>query len=220
MQSKLIINYLINLKQQTPFSGTFNLVNLSILLAAIIFLGPACDKPEQALEDIVSMADTVEQLPLGEGLAVGATAPEFLLPDADGNTHSLSDYSGQKLVIVFYRFGTWGFCQTQLGELQTGYEDIKAQGAEIIAISADPRILVGLTKQNLNITYLLLSDENKEAIDAYNVIDTGNMSIARPATYIIDQDGRVAWKFLDAKFDTRVSSDQILTELKKLKSPW
>jgi peroxiredoxin len=100
--------------------------------------------------------------------------------------------------------------------LQAGYEDIKAQDTEIIAISADSQTLVDLTRQNLNITYLLLSDENSEAIDAYNVIDTGNMRIARPATYIVDQEGRVAWKFLDVRFDTRVSSDQILTELKKL----
>ena len=100
--------------------------------------------------------------------------------------------------------------------MQTGYEDIKAQNTEIIAISADSQALTGITKQNLGITYLILSDENKAAIDAYNVIDTGNMLIARPATYIIDQDGRIAWKFLDARFDTRVSSDQIVTELKKL----
>ena len=100
--------------------------------------------------------------------------------------------------------------------MQTGYEDIKAQDAEIIAISADSEAFTGLTKQNLKITYLLLSDEKKEAINAYNVIDTGNMRIARPATYIIDQDGRIAWKFLDVRFDTRVSSEQILTELKKL----
>lgn len=100
--------------------------------------------------------------------------------------------------------------------MQTGYEDIKAQDAEIIAISADSQALTGITRQNLGITYLILSDENREAIDAYNVIDTGNMRIARPATYIIDQDGRIAWKFLDARFDTRVSSDQIVTELKKL----
>ena len=106
MQSKLIINYFISLKRKTPFSGTFNLLNLSILFAAIIFWCPACDKPEQTLQDIISQKETVEQLPLGEGLAVGATAPEFSLPDADGNIHSLSNYSGQKLVIVFYRFGT------------------------------------------------------------------------------------------------------------------
>lgn len=106
MQSKLITNYLINPRRETPFSGTFSLVNLSILLAAIIFLCPACDRPEQTLQEIISMQDTVEQLPLGEGLAVGATAPEFSLPDADGSIHSLSDYSRQKLVIVFYRMGT------------------------------------------------------------------------------------------------------------------
>ena len=100
--------------------------------------------------------------------------------------------------------------------MQTGYEAIKAQDAKIIAISADSQALTRITRQNLGITYLLLSDENTEAIDAYNVIDTRNTRIARPATYIIDQDGRVAWKFLDVRFDTRVSAEQILTELKKL----
>ena len=106
MQSKWITPYLINPRRKTPFSGIFSLVNLSILLAAIIFLYPACDDAQQTLQDIVTTQDTVEQLPLGEGLAVGATAPEFALPDADGNVHSLSDYSGQKLVVIFYRMGT------------------------------------------------------------------------------------------------------------------
>ena len=106
MQPKLITNYRINPKLKIPFSGTFSFVNLSILLAAIIFLCPACDKAQQALQDIVSIEDTVEQLPLGEGLAIRATAPGFSLPDAEGNFHKLSDYSGQKLVIVFYRMGT------------------------------------------------------------------------------------------------------------------
>ena len=106
MQSKLIINYLINPKRKTPISGTFSLVNLSILLAAIIFLCPACEDAQQTLQDIMSQGETVEQLSLGEGLAIGATAPEFELPDADGNVHSLSGYSGQKLVVIFYRLGT------------------------------------------------------------------------------------------------------------------
>ena len=106
MQSKLITNYLINPKRKTPFSCAFGFVSLSILLAAIIFLCPACDNAEQVSQVIIAPEDTVEQLPLGEGLATGALAPEFTLPDAQGNSHSLSDYSGQKLVIVFYRTGT------------------------------------------------------------------------------------------------------------------
>lgn len=47
-----------------------------------------------------------DPLPEGEGLAIGATAPEFSLPDADGNIISLSHYAGQKLVIAF--FATYG----------------------------------------------------------------------------------------------------------------
>lgn len=47
-----------------------------------------------------------DPLPEGEGLAIGATAPEFSLPDADGTIHSLSDYAGQKVVLVFYATST------------------------------------------------------------------------------------------------------------------
>ena len=106
MPSKLITNYLINPKWKTSFSAAFSLMNLSILFAAVILFYSACDNAEQTLQDIMSPEETVKQLPLGEGLAIGATAPEFSLPDADGNLHSLSNYSGQKLVIIFYRFGT------------------------------------------------------------------------------------------------------------------
>ena len=217
METKLIAKYPINPKRKTHFSGSWRFINLSILLTTVIFLFSACNAPQQASQVIIqSEEDTIQQLPEGQGLAIGAVAPEFSLPDAKGNTHSLSEYSGQKLIIVFYRTGTWGFCQTQLGELQEGYQDIQAQGAELIAISADHLTLVDSTQQALQITYLLLSDEDTETITAYNVIDITNTDIARPATYVLDTDGRVVWKFLDPKFDTRVSSDQILTELKKL----
>ena len=108
MERKLIENYLINPKRETPFSGSCRFINLfSIVLAAVIFLFSACDTSEQVSQIIDQPEeDTTEQLPEGQGLAIGALAPEFSLPDAEGNTHSLSDYSGQKLVIVFYRTGT------------------------------------------------------------------------------------------------------------------
>ncbi len=107
MESKLIANYPINPKRKTPFSSRCRFLNLSILLTAAVFLFTACNRSEQASQVIVqSEEDTTQQLPEGQGLAIGALAPEFSLPDAKGNTHSLSDYSGQKLVIVFYRTGT------------------------------------------------------------------------------------------------------------------
>ena len=106
MKSKLITNYPINLKRKTAFSSSCRFLNLSILLAAVIFLFLACNRSEQVSQAIFQPEDTTEQLPEGQGLAIGVQAPQFSLIDAKGNTHTLSDYSGQKLVIVFYRTGT------------------------------------------------------------------------------------------------------------------
>ncbi len=100
--------------------------------------------------------------------------------------------------------------------MQTGYEDIRAEGAELIAISSDPLAVVDSTQQALEVTYPLLSDKNSEVIIAYNVRDPGDADIARPATYIIDGGGRVAWKFLDVKTGGRLGPDQIITALKKM----
>ena len=99
--------------------------------------------------------------------------------------------------------------------MQTGYEDIQAEGAALIAISADPLTVVDSTQKTLEITYPLLVDTDKGTITAYNVIDPSDTDIARPATYIINQDGRIVSKFLDT-FGNRTGPDQILAELKEL----
>ena len=68
-------------------------------------------EPEMTVEmepepPMVETTPEPDPLPLGDGLAIGATAPEFSLPDADGTIYSLSDYAGQKLVIAFYATST------------------------------------------------------------------------------------------------------------------
>ena len=100
--------------------------------------------------------------------------------------------------------------------MQEGYEEIQAEGAELIAISADKLLIVGSTQQTMQATYLLLSDEETTTISAYNVVDPSDTDVARPATYIVDESGRIAWKFLDAKVGDRIAPARIVTELKKL----
>ena len=99
--------------------------------------------------------------------------------------------------------------------MQEGYDDIRAEGAELIAISADPIATANSTQQTLQITYLLLSDKDTKTIDAYNVVDPSEIEVARPATYIIDPDGRVVWKYLDTKNGKRIGPDPIVTQLNK-----
>ena len=86
----------------------------------------------------------------------------------------------------------------------------------MIAISVDSPTIVRSTQETLQITYRLLSDENIETIAAYNVLDPIYTNIGRPATYIIDQDGHIAWKSLDTMSGSRTGPEQILTELKKV----
>ena len=104
MQSKLMDNWVTNLR--APFSSKITLAGFSILCAFIIFLCLACDNAERTTHITTAPEDAAEKLPMGEGLDIGAIAPEFTLPDSGGKSHSLSEYRGQKLVIVFYRTGT------------------------------------------------------------------------------------------------------------------
>ena len=100
--------------------------------------------------------------------------------------------------------------------MQEGYDDLQAAGAELIAISADPLTTVDSTQKSLELTYPLLVDTDKGTITAYNVIDPSDTDIARPATYIVDPNGRIAWKLLDAKDGGRIGPERILAALQNL----
>ena len=98
------IKKIVNLR--SPVLGKAGSAGFSVLCAAIIFLSLACGDAERTTNIVTAPEDAAKKLPAGEGLDLGALAPEFSLPDGDGEFHSLSDYRGQKLVIVFYRTGT------------------------------------------------------------------------------------------------------------------
>ncbi|RKU23997.1 hypothetical protein C6503_01900 [Candidatus Poribacteria bacterium] len=98
--------------------------------------------------------------------------------------------------------------------MQDNYAKIQAADAELIAISSDNAGDTKQTVQNHGLKFPVLSDKDKKAITAYNVVDPGNNRIARPAAYIVHKDGTIAWKSLDTKA-ARVPTAEILTELGK-----
>ena len=104
MRSKLIPPWIVNLRPL--FSSEAGLAGFSVLSVFIIIFSLACGNAERTTHVVTAPEDAAKKLPLGEGLDLGAIAPEFSLPDGDGEFHQLSEYRGQKLVIVFYRTGT------------------------------------------------------------------------------------------------------------------
>ena len=110
----------------------------------------------------------------------------------------------------------------QLVELQQNYAAIQAAGAELLVISTDnaamaKNVIEKAKKQrNVEIGFPLLGDPALKIIEAYNARDPLNPRIARPMTYIIDENGVIRWKFLDVRVGNRLKGDRIVAELKSL----
>lgn len=99
--------------------------------------------------------------------------------------------------------------------MQKNYDNIKDKGAEVIAISNDTVDEVKETVEDLRLAFTVLSDDDIEAISAYNVNDPEAPGVAVPSTFIIELDGVIVWKSLDT-VEERVATTRILTELGKL----
>ncbi|HXB13169.1 MAG TPA: peroxiredoxin family protein [Bacteroidia bacterium] len=135
------------------------------------------------------------------GVKPGDTAPDFTLTDQDGNKVSLSEYKGNRHVLIIFIRGDW--CPTCHIMLRT-YEKEKAKFAEknivLIAIGPDP---LGVNKEmvvRLGLDYKLLSDDKNEAAKSYGMMFHSNNpdtkfqeGIPLPAAFLIDINGKVAY---------------------------
>ncbi len=127
-------------------------------------------------------------------IEAGTKAPDFTLPDQDGNDVSLNDFAGRKLVLVFYPLDFSPVCTDQLSIYQEVLEDFKAKGAEIVGISVDSSFAHAAFREKLGITFPLLADFNpKGAVaDSYGALMPA-AGHANRSLVLIDEEGTVAW---------------------------
>lgn len=130
-------------------------------------------------------------------LAIGTQAPEFTLPDKDGNNVSLRDFLGQKVVLYFYPKDSTPGCTRQAQAFRDAFDKFTAAGAVVIGISKDSvkSHLNFATKQEL--PFILLSDTELTTLQAYEVWQEKklygkiSMGVVR-SVYVIDEEGRIA----------------------------
>ena len=129
-------------------------------------------------------------------IEAGAKAPDFSLPDHDGNEVSLSDFAGRKLMLVFYPLDFSPVCTDQLSVYQEVLGEIESKGASLVGISVDSTYCHHAFRKQLNLTMPLLADFNpKGAVcRAYGAwidqVDHANRSLV-----LVDEGGTVRWTF-------------------------
>ena len=149
-------------------------------------------------------------------LETGMKAPDFSLPDKDGNTIRLSDFLGKKVVLYFYPKDNTPGCTRQACAFAASYEQFKAQDIVVIGISKDSAASHLKFAQKYDLPFILLSDPQLQAIQAYGVWQEKklygkvSMGVVR-TTYIIDEQGNIEKVMPKVKPDTNAAD--ILTYL-------
>ncbi len=141
---------------------------------------------------------------------------DFSLQDKDGNTVSLSDFLGKKVVLYFYPKDNTPGCTRQACAFAGLYNEFKKKGVEVIGISKDSVASHVKFAEKYNLPFVLLSDPELSAIKAYGVWQEKrmcgkvSMGVVR-TTFIIDEDGYIQKIMPKVKPDT--NAEEILKEL-------
>ena len=127
-------------------------------------------------------------------LDTGIKAPDFTLPDQNGENHSLSDYAGQKVILYFYPKDMTSGCSKQACAFGELYPHFREKGAVVIGISKDSVASHKKFEEKYGLPFTILSDTEKNVIQAYDVWKEKKtsgkitMGVVR-TTYLIDENG-------------------------------
>ena len=149
-------------------------------------------------------------------LEVGTQAPDFTLPDQNGNRHSLSDYRGKKVILYFYPKDNTPGCTKQVCGFAERYPQFIEKGAVVLGISKDSVASHKKFEEKYGLPFTILSDPELVAIQAYDVWQEKKnygktyMGVVR-TTYLIDEEGKIAKAF--DKVKAADNPEQMLGEL-------
>jgi peroxiredoxin len=183
----------------------------------------------------------LEASPEGKGLKKGEKAPDFTLLDAAGKSVRLSEVLQKgPVILTFYRGGWCPYCNMELRAYQQILEDIHGAGAELIAVSPQTPDGSLSTQEKNELQFHVLSDEGNRTAEAFNLVyrlpdylielykergldvakhnGDDSWSLPTAATYVIAQDGTIAYEYTKADYKDRVEPADLLAEVKKLTS--
>ena len=149
-------------------------------------------------------------------LEVGTKAPDFKLPDQNGQMRTLKEFRGSKVVLYFYPRDMTSGCTKQACAFGDLYPQFQEAGAVVIGVSKDTVASHKKFEEKYGLPFILLSDTDKEVLQAYDVWQEKklygkiSMGVVR-TTYLIDEKGKIAKAF--GKVKAADNPAQMLEEL-------
>lgn len=147
---------------------------------------------------------------------VGQEAPDFRLRGAGGAPYMLSEYRGEKnVLVIFYPLAFSPTCSHQLAEVQAALPRIESADAVVFGVSVDSHYANAAFARALGVGFPLLSDQKRETAAAYGVF-IPEAGYSGRASFLVDKQGRIAWREvseLSGRLDDIPSLEQALTVL-------
>ncbi len=146
-------------------------------------------------------------------LKEGQKAPEFTAADQDGNTISLDQFAGKKVVLYFYPKDDTPGCTAEACDFRDNYQGLKAKDIIVLGVSVDDEKSHQKFAAKHSLPFTLLADTDKKIVEAYGVWGEKNMYGKKymgtnRTTFVIDENGVIA--HIIKKVDTKNSTAQIL----------
>lgn len=228
-------------KKQEPAAGADSAPGLPSLQVKLDSLREASlsRMPLEQMRDWeTGIYEISEMSVMQSALTEGDAAPDFMLPDADGQTVALDSLLADgPVVLVWYRGGWCPYCNLQLHAMQEALPQIEAAGGQLVAISPELPGKAVSTRERHNLSFEVLSDTGlavarqyglvyrlpertidqfKGRIDMaeYNATDSWELPLA--ATYVVDRDGIIRYAFVDADYRKRAEPQDIVNKLQQL----
>ncbi len=149
-------------------------------------------------------------------LTAGQQAPDFTAKDQNGNTVSLTQFRGKKVILYFYPKDNTPGCTAEACDFRDNYQGLIAQGIVVLGVSVDDEQSHQKFITKYGLPFTLLADTDKVIVEAYGVWAEKNnfgkkyMGIVRK-TFVIDEEGVIA-HIID-KVDTKNATAQVLALL-------
>jgi peroxiredoxin Q/BCP len=134
----------------------------------------------------------------------GDPAPDFTLPDADGNPVSLTDYRGRSVIVYFYPAASTPGCTKQACDFRDNLTDLEGQNIAVVGISPDKPAKLAKFRDDQSLTFPLLSDPDRSVLEAYGAYGEKKLygkttvGVIR-STVIVDPDGKVQTALYNVK---------------------